>query len=483
MGLEKYPSEQDRDRQTAFGRRGFLAAAAGTVSAALWGRTSAGSNGPSTLTSPAHKSHEGELLAINGGRPVRLTKLEANFSGPLYYDDEERNELMQVLQQRAPFRWYGIGPKGGKPCKCDEFEKEFAAHQHTRFCVAVTSGTMALYTAMAALGVGPGDEVILPAYTWYSDYNAVVAVGGTPVFAEMDESFNMDPSDIEKHITGRTKVIAPSHLGGEPADIDPILAIARKHRLKVLEDCAQCCGGTYKGRPVGSMGDCGIYSFQLCKTISAGEGGAVVMNDPDLFERASRYHDLGTLRPPHAEWLGRTPRLEQFCGGQFRMSELTAAVMRAQLRKLDRIVADYHKRTDRVLQGIQDLPGIRFRKVNDPQGGVHNFVYFRANSKTQRDWMIKALNAENVSAGKPEGSEILPVKPYIANKQTVETPWPSFTAQWAQAVPYGRACCERTTDIFDRYVGFMMDPTFSDEDVNDVIAAVRKVYPAAAQQA
>ena len=207
------------------------------------------------------------------------------------------------------------------------------------------------------------------------------------------------------------------------------------------------------------------------------------MNDPELFERASRYHDLGTLRPPHAAWLGQAPRLEQFCGGQFRMSELTGAMMRAQLRKLDRIVADYHKRTDHVVQCIQDLPGIHFRKVNDPQGGVHNFVCFRADSKAQRDWLIMALNAENISAGPPEGSVILPVKPYIANKQTVETPWPSFTAQWAQAVPYGSACCKRTIDIFDHYVGVMMDPTFSDEDVNDIIAAIRKVYPAAAKHA
>jgi len=217
---------------------------------------------------------------VDGGSPVRATKLKSNFPGPLYYDEEERRELVEVLEGRSPFRWYGIGPKGKSPNKCNHFEREFAEHQGTKYCVAMTSGTAALFTAVAALGVGPGDEVILPAWTWYSCYNAILAAGGTPVFAEIDNSMNIDPGDIERHITPRTKVIMVVHIMGEPADLDPIMAIARKHHLKVLEDCAQSVGATYKGRAVGSIGDCGIYSFQLCKTISAGEGGALVTSDP-----------------------------------------------------------------------------------------------------------------------------------------------------------------------------------------------------------
>jgi 8-amino-3,8-dideoxy-alpha-D-manno-octulosonate transaminase len=385
---------------------------------------------------------------------------------------------LDVLDRRSPFRWYGIGPKGGSPGKCNEFEREFAAHQGTKYCVAVTSGTAALITAIAALGVGPGDEVILPAWTWYSCYDAIIAAGATPVFAEIDESLDLDPADIERHITPRTKVIMAVHIMGEPADMDAILAIARRHRLKVLEDCAQSAGATCKGRPVGSMGDCGIYSFQLCKTITAGEGGALVTSDPVTFERAARFHDIGELRPPHAAMLGSAPRMSRMVGWQFRMSEWTGAVMRAQLRKLDRIVTDFRDKGARVAQSIANLPGIQFRKTNDPEGGLRSSVYFRTSGKAQADRFLAVLEAENIPAERIEGSVILPLEPFIEQKQILEPGWPSFQTPEARAVSYGAQCCSRTIDIWNRYVGVPMDPQYSDQDVADIIAAIRKVYPA-----
>src|SRR5437870_9193757 len=198
-------------------------------------------------------------LAISGGAPVRTKPLKAGFWGPQYYDEKEQQQLMDVLTTRRPFRWYGPGAE--PPMKVATFEKEFAARMQTRYALAVTSGTAALQCAMAALGAGPGDEVILPAWTWYSCYDAIIAAGATPVFAEIDDSMNIDPADIERRISPRTKIIMAVHIMGEPADMDSILAIARQHRLKVLEDDAQSLGATYKGRPLGSMGDCGIYSF------------------------------------------------------------------------------------------------------------------------------------------------------------------------------------------------------------------------------
>src|SRR5206468_5557089 len=173
--------------------------------------------------------------------------------------------------------------------KVSQFEATFAERMLTAHALAVTSGTAALHVALAALEVGPGYEVILPAWTWYSCYNTVVQAGALPVFAEIDQSFNIDPDDIEHRITPHTKVIMAVHLQGNPADMDRILPIARKHRVKVLEDGSQSVGASYKGRPLGSMGDIGIFSLQQSKTITAGEGGAVVTGDPVIFERASRF--------------------------------------------------------------------------------------------------------------------------------------------------------------------------------------------------
>jgi 8-amino-3,8-dideoxy-alpha-D-manno-octulosonate transaminase len=453
-------------------RRGFLTAATGAASLGLF--ASAGS----LASAPSPRAAGTGALALDGGPPVRSTMLEAKLSGPQYYDDEEQRELLEVLKNRSPFRWWGIDPQGKPPDKCMNFEKEFAAHQNTQFAVAVTSGTTALMTAMAALGVGPGDEVILPAWTWYACYDAILFAGALPVFAEVDDSMNIDPTDIEHRITPRTKVIMAVHILGAPADMDAIPPIARKHNLKVLEDCAQSVGVKYKGRPVGSMGDCGIYSFQINKTISPGEGGAVVMSDPYIFERAARFHDVGMLRTGHAKVLGQPAKMKLFAGAQYRMSEFTAAVMRAQLRKLDRIVGDFQDKTTRITQGIADLPGIHFRKKNDEEGGLGNWVFFRTSGKEQRDEFIKAMRAENVNAEPMGGSVILPIEAHIEQKHTLQPGWPSFSTPEGKAIQYGAASCPKTIDTWNRYVGVPMDPKFSDQDVADIIAAIRKVYPA-----
>ncbi len=242
-------------------------------------------------------------LAVDGGKPIREKPLHADYWGPEYYDDKERRELIEVLETGRPFRWYGRGSE--PPAKVATFEKEFAAHMQTKYALGVTSGTAALQTALAGLGIGPGDEVILPAWTWHSCFNTVVHAGALPVFAEIDESFNIDPNDIESKITPQTKLIMAVHLQGNPCDMDRVLAVARKRGIKVLEDCAQSVGASYKGRPLGSMGDIAIYSLQLNKTITAGEGGAVATSDPLLFERAARFHDLGGIRPLHEKAIGK----------------------------------------------------------------------------------------------------------------------------------------------------------------------------------
>jgi 8-amino-3,8-dideoxy-alpha-D-manno-octulosonate transaminase len=407
------------------------------------------------------------------GDPARTTPLHADFWGTQYYDDKEQQQLMDVLASRSPFRWYG---PGAQPPKVLAFETEFAARMQTRYALAVTSGTAALECAVAALEIGPGDEVILPAWTWHSCYTAIVRAGALPVFAEIDESFNIDPADIEHHITPHTKVILAAHLQGNPCDLDRILPIAKKHGLRVLEDCAQSVGASYKSRPVGSLGDIAIYSLQLNKTITAGEGGAVVTNSVELFERASRFHDVGGFRAPHEKAAGGH-RLEPFVGTNFRMSEFTGGVLLAQIRKLDTIVHDVRANARRVYDGIRDLPNLRPRHLPDPEGELGSGIYLGFKNKETRDRYADAMKEANVPVAPPAGSVILPVQPYIEQKRTVHPAWPSFTSERGRAIQYGAACCPRTIDIWNRFAGVLMDPKFTRRDTEEIVAAIRKVYP------
>jgi len=413
-------------------------------------------------------------LAAEGGKPVREKPLDADYWGTLYYDDKERAELTEVLETGRPFRWYGRGNK--PPMKVATFEKEFAARVQTRYALAVTSGTAALQSAMAAIQIGPGDEVILPAWTWHSCSSAVVLAGALPVFAEIDESFNIDPDDIEKRITPNTKLIMAVHLQGCPADVDAVLKVARKHNIKVLEDCAQSVGGSYKGRPLGSMGDIGIYSHQLNKTITAGEGGSVVTNDPVVFERAARFHDIGGLRALHEQVVGK-PSLDWFVGCNFRMSEFTGGVMLAQLRKLDTIIGSSRANARRIYEGVRDLPGIRFRKLPDPDGDIGAAVFVGFDTKERCSRYMAAMKAEGVPARLPGGSVVLPTLPYIEKKVTVHPAWPTWSSPRGKSIQYGAASCPRTIDILRRFAGVSMDPKFTRQDVDDIIAAIRKVYP------
>jgi 8-amino-3,8-dideoxy-alpha-D-manno-octulosonate transaminase len=405
-----------------------------------------------------------------GEQPKR--QLKASHWGPAFYGEAEQRELTEVLESRNPFRWYA-GPKS----KVLTFEREFADYMGTKYALGVTSGTAALQVAMAALGIGPGDEVILPAWTWHSCFNAVVLAGGLPVIAEIDESFNIDPRDIERHITPNTRAIMAVHLQGNPCQIDAVMAIARKHNLKLIEDCAQSVGAVFKGRKLGSFGDIGIYSLQQNKTITAGEGGAVVTNDPALFERAARFHDMGGLRPGHADVLGKES-LGWMIGANYRMNEFTGGVLLAQTRKLDKIISGVRSAAHRVYEGIADLPGIELRRRPDPEGELGTGVFLGFKGKEQRDRFVAALKAEGVPASGPGGSVILPLLPHIQQKVTVNQGWPSFSTPRGKAIQYGPESCPRTVAVLNRFGGPLMDPKYTRADTDYIIAAVRRAYGA-----
>ncbi len=412
-------------------------------------------------------------LALEGGTPVRTKPLRPRHYGPLYYDDSEWRMLAEVFQARSPFRFAGFEKP---PQKVATLEREWAAKMGVKYALAVNSGTSALQAALAGLGIGPGDEVIVPAWTWHSCWHAVVLAGALPVCAEIDESFNLDPARVEALITPQTKALMCVHLQGNPADMDRLLAVARKHGLKVLEDVSQAVGASYKGRPLGSMGDIAAASLQVNKTISAGEGGMVYSNDGALMERAVRYHDVGGYRPVHQEWLGAA-RMDPMPGSNFRMTEFTGGVLLAQVRKLDRIVGDIRSVAKRVYEGIADIEGLKTRRLPDPAGELGAGVYVDLGTKEARDRFLAAMRAENVPAAGPSGSVVLPVQPYAEKKLTVHPAWPTFNSARGRAVQYGAAACPRTIGILNRFGGVLLDPGYTEADTRDVVAAFKKVYP------
>jgi len=309
-----------------------------------------------------------------------------------------------------------------------------------------------------------------------------VLAGALPVFAEVDESFTIDPSDIERRITPRTKAIVAVHLQGTPCDMESILAIAKKHDLRVIEDCAQCAGGVYKGKHVGTMGDIGINSFQASKTITSGEGGAVLTNDDTLFERALRYHDVGHVSgggcPYEKELHGG--HLPSFASTNFRMNEFTGAVLVGQLQKLPIICEKLRDHAGKVRAGIADLPGIKLRKSYDVEGDVGSVVSIDWGSFDKCNHFLRAMKAERVNASKPHGSAILPKDERIVKKSTIHPDWPSFTIGRGKELQYGPENFPKTIDIIQRHGGVDMDPKHSEDDVQDIIHAIRKVYLAMA---
>ena len=283
--------------------------------------------------------------------------------GAYWIGEEEKKEVLEVLDSGRLFR-YGNLDDPKFPHKSYTFEQEFSRYCGVRHALATSSGTSALLIAIQALGLKPGDEVIVPAYTFVASYSAIIFAGCVPVLAEIDESLTLDPEDVRRRITPRTRAIMPVHMLGNPCQMDALLAIAREHDLAIVEDACQAGGGSYHGRKLGSLGQAGAFSLNIFKTITAGDGGVFITDDDDLYERAFAYHDQGH-KPLRA---GVEVGHRSILGLDFRISELQAAVALAQLRKLDSLLATLRAKKKRLKDLIADTPGIRFRPLGDPDG-------------------------------------------------------------------------------------------------------------------
>ncbi|MCF8062730.1 MAG: DegT/DnrJ/EryC1/StrS family aminotransferase [Deltaproteobacteria bacterium] len=287
--------------------------------------------------------------------------------------EEERREILDVLSRKVLFRYEFDAQREGV-YKVETFEKEFARYCGVRHALAVSSGTAALHVALAALGVGPGDEVITQGFTFVATWEAILEAGAVPVFAEIDETLCLDPDDLEARITPRTRAVIPVHMCGAQARVEEIVSAAGRHGVPVIEDTAQSCGGRFGQRALGSFGALGTFSFDSVKTVTTGEGGMVITDDEELYLRASEYHDHGHDHDPS---VGRGLEKRRFIGFNYRMMELQGALGLAQLRKLDPVILPGQRENKRILkEALEKHDGITFRDLPDPAGDSATFLIF-----------------------------------------------------------------------------------------------------------
>ena len=387
--------------------------------------------------------------------------------GAGYIGKEEIEAVTKVLKAKSMYRFYGprfLNVTG-------KFENELKRYFDKKYALAVSSGTAALHTALVGLGVGEGDEVIIPTYAWVSCPDAVVAARGTPVLANVDDSLTLDPEDVERRITSRTKVIMAVHIRGTPCNLDALSKMARSYGIILLEDVAQAFGGSYHGKKLGTYGKVASLSFQLNKMISAGEGGGVITDDRSVYERSVMFHDVGT---PYRSWEDKSLKFEAapFPGVNYRMNEVSAAILREQLKKVDWIIRDIKKNKARIKEGISDIGQISFRRLNDPDGEAGISLVFFTKKPGQALAFKKALRGENIWT--TSGSYPAVVYDPSTNDGHVFMHWghvfrgiDRLTRQYKQSI-----------DLMSRAVHLDISPLLSGKDIDDIAEAVHKVAAA-----
>lgn len=412
-------------------------------------------------------------LAIHGGTPARRQGFPPMYPGGMSIGQEEEDIVLEVLRTRRLFRYYG--PQPG-PSLADELEAAFAAHHGARHSLAVTSGTAALICGLQGIGVGPGDEVIVPAYTWIASASAVLAVGGVPIVAEVDESLTLDPADVERKITPYTRAIMAVHMRGAPCRMAELQAIAARHNLRLIEDVAQANGATYRGQRLGTLGDVGCFSLQFNKIITSGEGGMVITDDEAVWKRAVMWHDvIGGLRNNFAE-------AEIIWGVNFRMPELLAAVALAQLRRLDGLLDAMRARKRMLKAGLADVAqarGIGFREIVDAEGDAAIALVLLMPDAARAEAVTAALRAEKIDASvlyHPDRIDYHIYRhwtPIMAQRTWTAAggPW-----RWAQReIRYTPDMCPRSLDLLGRAVHLDVSPLLTNEDIEETLEGLTSV--------
>ena len=411
-------------------------------------------------------------LAIDGGSPVRTGPWYPGFHGSEEIGDEEKAAVMRVLDRKRLFRFLVNGIDESDAARLEGRYREFIGRKHA---LAVNGGTTALIAALVGVGVGPGDEVIVPAYTFIATPAAVLAARGVPVICEVDESLNMDPEDFRRKLTPHTRAVIPVHMRGVPARMDEILAIARQAGIKVVEDVAQANGGMYRGRMLGSMGDIDAFSLQQYKVITAGEGGLVVTDDDNTYARARMQHD-GAAR----FWAGGI-NVDTFAGENYRISELSAALALAQFDKMASILGRLRATKARITAGLSGIGGIQPQDVPDPAGecGV-TAIFFCPDAESAKRTSV-ALKAEGIQNGTVYDNTIPDRHIYVnwdyvlAKRGASPMGCPWSCGAYKGDVSYAADMCPQSLALLGRAVLIPLHQWMQADDADAVVEGVGKV--------
>jgi len=311
-----------------------------------------------------------------------------------FFGEEERKEVNDVLSTGILMR-YGFDGARKNIWKSRELEQAICDRFHCGFAQLTSSGTSALTTALAVLGVGAGDEVIMPSFTFVASFEAVLSVGAVPVIVDVNDSLTLDPDSVRKAITKATRCIMPVHMCGSMADLDPIISLCKENKLILLEDACQSIGASYKGKFLGTIGDAGTLSFDFVKTVTCAEGGAVLTSDKTVYTHCDGYTDHGH------DHIGndRGAELHPFIGYNYRISELHAAVGLAQFRKLDHFLSIQKKNHHYLQTELSMISDLKFRTIPDPAGDSHTFLSWFMPSRELTEALVAELRAQQIFAG------------------------------------------------------------------------------------
>ena len=373
------------------------------------------------------------------------------FPGIHWLDEQEEQAVLDVLRQGSLFRYYGMR----QPRYVAALEAAAREFYGVRHALAVNSGTGALITAMTALGIGPGAEVLVPSFLWVATVGAVVGANAIPILCEVDDSFTIDPTDLEAKITPRTRLIVAVHMAGAPCDMQAIMDLAGRHGTAVLEDCAQANGGEFRGRKVGTFGRIGMFSLQMNKNATAGEGGLLVTDDARLYERCVAAHDLGIPWVDGAPCETGPEAVVWGCGR--RMSELCGAVASVQFAKLPAILAHMRASKRRIKAMLEGTPGVTFRRLADEAGDTGPFLILILADESRAIAAVERIKAAGISSAAriaDYGLHVYSNIPALVRKVPLSpagNPW-SLAQNQSSVCSYQKGACPRSDALFARSI-------------------------------